>query len=276
MDLFNAYQQQPYPDILNAADFQALIQATIEQTPVMQKATPQQNSPFALRGIDPQQIWRNYNNGFTASITFPSSKLPALDYSSDPVQSHRDATRYDSKYSESSGGVTTNYITNYQDDFEYARQIVEQGGDLTNIHLLKKGLCLWCRYKLAKLPEGQYPVGIPSKVIEKKREGKLYYKFDIDPKFCCFECAYASALVDAASRFAGHSGEVRIMYLKFLFELLYPGQELIATQDWRNHVCNGGTLNDHDFFNKRSCYVKTGNVVTIPTKPQYMIIKRAG
>ncbi len=225
---------------------------------------------FPLRGINTYDIWKRYKNGYYTTMIIPSVRETRSNRSLGHVDCRHGTNRYDDRFQETEGGRSSLIITTNQKDFSSAMTIINSDQDPTNIQLLKKGPCKWCRGMLEELPEDSYPVGIPVKVALIL---KTYIFHTID-KYCCFGCAYA-CLIRMTDRTTG-SGTMGdcIPWLRLMFNLIHPGKQLTPAPEWDQHRRNGGEMEDHEYYSSRHFYYRRPNIITLPTKQECGVISR--
>lgn len=124
-------------------------------------------------------------------------------------------------------------------------------------------ICDWCRLSFS-----DHACGIP---IDYKEEQDLTI-FILSGVFCSFQCAYANLkdLVDRQSSSLNPIYQRSECYLIRLFNLIYPGERLIASPEWRLLKENRGTMEKEEYFSGK----KFVNVGTIPTSRVHDVYKR--
>jgi hypothetical protein len=172
----------------------------------------------------------------------------------------------DQEYQVQKSGRTISYLTTGQEDFKSASEIVQSDSDPKDILLLRKGNCKRCNLELETLPEGCYPLGIPIRVV---RRGNTYI-FKTVKKFCSFECAYGELLDSVYRGFGDHISEDFIQWLRFMFHLIYPDRELVASPEGILRKANGGSLSDDEYYSGTNYYCPTSNIIHLPTKQEYI------
>jgi hypothetical protein len=100
-----------------------------------------------------------------------------------------------------------------------------------------------------------------------KRKGPVSegtFIFETVDKTCSFSCALSYAYSEET--LVEHIGKLR-----FMFNLIYPGKTLNLAKDPRLHVRNNGSLTDAQYYDGTSSYIKTGNIISLPTKREYEV-----
>lgn len=224
--------------------------------------------PFVLRNINPHEIYREYKAGLYENLKIDSSALQ-LAKSSNHISSGdgiipdtNDQSR--ERYYKTNNGTTSTIVTAGQKDYELACSKLD---DPYNINLGKDGICSWCRAKLKeRLSSYSYPIGIPTS-IKLKGSTYIFNTLGTMGKTCSFGCALSYA--ESKPQYAKY-----VPNIKFMFNLINPDRELKRAPDWEFHKRNGGTINDAEFYNNDTFFVKTGNIITLPTKTEYLMINR--
>lgn len=120
-------------------------------------------------------------------------------------------------------------------------------------------ICYWCRGAFS------HPwIGIPYRLEQSTTKDYFY----TDGCYCCFECA-ASEMnsIEKKSRVL-HGGLLTSpnVLLNLLFSALYPEKLLKPSLHFSYHERNGGALNDKEYYENRSYFMETSNIVVIPYK----------
>lgn len=217
--------------------------------------------PFVLRNINPYEIWRKYMAGHYDNMVFDTSPISRSTVAVATLPESND--RCKERFYETSGGVTSTIITTGQDDYEEAIKSLDNP---QLINMSKTGLCKWCRCDLSEyLSEDAYPVGV---AMEMKKKGDIYVFTMIGKtKTCSGSCCLS---------YAKSKREYRqyVPLIKFLFNLIRPDQKLCDAPDWELHERNNGPLSDEEFTANSIAYIPNGNIVTLPTKSEYVAISQ--
>lgn len=250
---------------------------------------------FLLKGVDPLKVLNDYLSGKrsiysgidkasmktsqmsdkTVKTVVPFSLLPKYGTSSDDeIYVYSDKTNFQKKI------LTINHQS-----FIIAKEYIDKGQIINT--LPKVGKCLWCR-----MPIEDAPIGIPISMEWIRNQNTLpdnsdqisrqpdIIVFHVDGTFCCFECCYAGLkqIYVPKNLFKDPVYNNSEHLLKMMYTILYPEkgsgtQELREAPDWRLLKENGGCLEPNEFFSKTNTYIKIPNVVMLPVKMEYIILK---
>jgi len=210
---------------------------------------------FVLKGIDPNEIKKKYNEGKYNNLRFPSSKIRLSNIS------HVSTTIYgsspdDPKYQfKDKNNMSIVVVMSNTKDYEiYLRGIFENA---------RGGRCWWC------LRDFEHkPVQIPIRMEKMNREDKTYFCFwSENSRYCGYRCAYAwvlrQALMDPLYKLSDY-------YLRMIFHFQYPNESLNPATDPRLLEIHGGCLTNEEFDKNNYRYQRTSNVVLLPAKVEYL------
>lgn len=201
---------------------------------------------FLLRGINPDEIAKKYNDGYFKNCIKKAINNSFLDSNIDC-----DNTKpiyYDSKSFNKCLIVTSNYemFNNYKD------------GEGLPI----KGKCQWCLLQIIRPP-----IGIPIKCIKNKDK----YIFYVDGVYCSFPCCFSGLKRLLFYTFKNDKPLYKNseQLLRLMYDLNYPGKKLFEAPDWQLLVENGGSLTKENFFDSNYSYCKIPGYL-IPIKTRYI------
>lgn len=120
-------------------------------------------------------------------------------------------------------------------------------------------ICQWCR--------GTFQhswIGIPYR-LEQSQTKDYYYT---DGCYCCFECAMAEVECLSKKSYVLHSSLLVSpnILLENLHEKLYPTKRLKSSPPFYLHERNGGSLSDRDYYENKSQYIETTDIIIMPYK----------
>jgi len=120
-------------------------------------------------------------------------------------------------------------------------------------------ICYWCRATFS------HPwIGIPYRLEQSVTKDYFY----TDGCYCCFECAAAEMNTICKKSLVLHGGLLTSpnVLLNLLFTAIYPEKDLKPSLHFSHHERNGGALNDKEYYENRSYFMETSNIVIVPYK----------
>lgn len=133
----------------------------------------------------------------------------------------------------------------------------------------KVSTCNYCKRAIVGDPIG-YPISFRTKKIIENGHYKIIKIFDVKTANCTFECAYA--MCDFLEKNSPYKSEY-IRYLKFLFNIKYPGKVLRKRNDIILLEENGGSIPEDKFFSKEHKYIKTDELFLLPAASIYTCVR---
>ncbi len=212
---------------------------------------------FALRKVDPGEVMMMYHSGAFVNQKKPSSKI---DIKSAPVIS-----TVDQKYDPTSSTYTCRNKNNLVVTFT--------GSNHRNFEIFNKnkvvmgGRCEWCRLIFTCEVIGCAVAYKFEELLDE--EIKQVHTFWTEGTFCHPRCCLAHIQAFGLGRKDPFYINAE-RYLRFMYHLSNPGEELMPSQDYRLLIENGGTLSKEDFFNGNIHYTRSSNVLLIPAKVEYI------
>lgn len=203
---------------------------------------------FILKKIDPEQLVEKYNQGEFQSISIHKENVQV-----------KNAIKiigtgiHDSVYScRDKNNVVHTIATTNCDRYEHLA---------TDEHV-----CDWCRLKFT-----HQEIGIP--ISYKNEHGVL--TFYTEGTYCDFPCALADLFrtrgpslryYDVA--YGDSETLLRLWYFK-----IRPDEVLKPAPHFRLLKRNGGSLEEHEYYNRNLTYIKIPGIITLPAKQQYLMIR---
>lgn len=230
------------------------------------------NAPsFLLRGINPTTIWKKYQNGTYSTQSTPDIPITPISCFESKLGSVC-SDKYSERYKEHPSLKSHLCVTTNSSEFTQALAKLE-GKELTPI--VKPRLCRWCRMDLSDLPEDAEPLGTIVKIEIKEENQQTSYVIYTVGHFCRTGCNYAELTSRTSYWNMGDLVQMEEKNLRFLFNELYPGKELVASPHWELHERNGGPLNDEEYYSNQYYYHPTTHIIKFPAKKEYLALKRA-
>ena len=129
----------------------------------------------------------------------------------------------------------------------------------TNNFTGENTICYWCRGLFS------HPwVGIPYRLEQSTTKDYFY----TDGCYCCFECAAAEINTICKKSLVLHGGLLTSpnVLLNLLFSAVHPDKLLKPSLHFSQHQRNGGSLDDKEYYENRSYFMETSNIVIVPFK----------
>lgn len=206
---------------------------------------------FILKKIDPEQLIEKYNSGEYRTCVIQKENVQVKhvikiigNNVQDPIYSCRDKNNI----------VHTIATTNCE-------QYEHRGSD--------EHLCEWCRVKFT------HPIiGIPLTYKYNKTPDSSEYTlvFYTEGQFCDFSCALAYLYMcrGPSLRYYDTTYNDSETLLRMWHSKAHPENMLRPSPHYRLHKRNGGSLDDHEYYNHATTYVKIPGLITMPAKQQYI------
>lgn len=224
---------------------------------------------FLLKGVDPVKITQLYQSGYF-SQKHTKSKIEIAQNTTilSPVYGTNNNSPIFSIKDKNNTSVII--ATSGHQDFEV---YTKNGGKLC-----EGGRCDFCKEDYKCLSVG-YPLNYQEQTISTFEPGnpkakyRIFYTFWVEGRFCSFECALAYV-----KRILSHPADSRDTLLrdserllKMLYSLTYPDATFLRpAQDPQLLITNGGSLTKEEWNNSKHIYIKTGRVLMIPAKVEYI------
>jgi hypothetical protein len=203
---------------------------------------------FTLFGVNPSIVAKDYNSGKFVSATTPVLKKTIRLTDAGTLRPIYGTTHLDPIFCyHNKSGHESIFITTCN-NVKYG----QQDGD-TNIS------CEWCRC----MCDGEV-LGIPVKCRTDVIDGRTVMMFGLQGTFCDFACTLAHIQHTRDGSSCSES------YLRSMFELSHPGENLEAAPHYRLLSCNGGGLNREQFRNKKYSFSRIGSYDIYPVKDCYI------
>lgn len=227
--------------------------------------TTRVNPTFLLKGINPNELLNDYQNGqFSVIKPSPGGKIVIAknmivvapkysDSNHEHIFSFKDKNNIDMIY------ATGNH-TNYE--------IYLAGGE----ELPVGGRCDWCKEDFTHESLG-YPIGYQEQTILVDDHHRVIYVFWVEGEFCCFECAFAD--LKRSNNQTPTYRDINIRdsetMLKMLFVIMFPNESVLQpAKDYRLLKFNKGSLDKEEWKNTKHKYFRTERVLMVPAKIEYL------
>lgn len=229
------------------------------------------NPTFLLKGVDPDKLLQDYENGFfnrpvprkhKISIAQNTALLAPVYGTNNhcPVFSMKD------KNNASVVIATTGHL-----DYEV---FTKTGGNLPC-----GGRCDYCKEDFTCLAVG-YPIGYREQTVLTNDSNDIHearyrvlYVFWVDGEFCSFECAlgYVKQILNLPADYRDTSLRDSESLLKILYKLTYPNAPVLRpAQEPRLLRSNRGSLTSEEWKDNKHVYIRTDRVLMIPAKVEYV------
>ena len=125
--------------------------------------------------------------------------------------------------------------------------------------------CDWCRQAFNDIPWK-----IPLNVDSNGTNGCVYFLGE--GAYCSKECMYADYTELFKFKYGSNKYQEVHTYIMYLCRL--KGESFpVPAPHWKLHQNNGGSLTDNDYRSNKTVYKSEPNIVILPIKRQYNVIK---
>jgi hypothetical protein len=228
---------------------------------------------FFLKGIDPNEIYTKYREGF---FNRPLSTVVSL---LSKIKIASNAAIIAPTYGKSNNDP----IFCVKDRFNSPIIIATAGHESYNVYNrtggepLMGGVCRFCSERFEG-PQIGYPIAHQEQSILTNIEGekpvyRVINNFWTQGCFCSFQCALAKVRqnlnLPADYRDSGLRDSERL--LKFLYKLTYPNAKVLRpAQDLDLLIEHGGSLSRKEWEDEKHVFRKTDRVLVMPVKTEYI------
>lgn len=216
---------------------------------------------FLLKGVDPQQLLLDYQNGVFSRKPIKKSKIK-IAQNSIALAPKYGTSNYDPIFSiKDKNNSSVIIATTGHSDFEV---FTRTGGTLPT-----GGRCDFCKEDFKTTAIG-YPIAYQeTTVLTNDNRYRVLYVFWTDRKFCCFECtlAFVKVTLRLPSDYRDTTLRDTETMLRMLYKLTYPDSEILRAAQDPGLL---GSLSKTEWENPKHIYVRTDRVLMIPAKVEYI------